>query len=208
MHSSRLVRPTPDEVREFEQYVAGRGAHLARLARLLAENTQAAEDLLQTTLVRTLSAWSRVRKADDVDAYVGRIMVNAHRTDLRRRPPELPTDHLPDRAVGDRTGEADLRQEIVVALRRLPPGQRIAVVLRYYADLSESQTAAMLDCSVGTVRSQTARGLQALRAVVSAAGDAGGRTTRHRAPRNSGSRREDPGETGRAVAGAGRHRRR
>ena len=173
MLQPRSLRLGPVEVREFEEYLAGRGPHLARLARLLAADRSAAEDLLQTALVRVLTSWDKVRRADDRDAYVGRIMVNAHRTALRRRRPEFAAGTVPDRLVPDRTDESDVRQVLVEALRLLPPGQRVTVVLRYYADLSETQVAAVLDCSVGTVRSQSARGLTALRSALAVVDGAG-----------------------------------
>lgn len=169
-------RPSPHELADFSEYVHARGAHLGRLARLLTQDRHDAEDLLQTALVRALASWGRARSSDDIDAYVGRILVNTYLSAVRRRPPEVPVDVVPQ--VAEARGGAwnpidvvDSRQALVVALRRLPPRQRVTVVLRHYADLSEVETAAILGCSVGTVRSQASRGLATLRAALTAAVD-------------------------------------
>lgn len=168
-------RPSPDELADFDAYVRVRGAHLGRLARLLTHDRDDAEDLLQTVLVRALASWRRVTSSDDVDAYMGRILVNTYLSDARRRPREVAVDAVPDVAEGSRRNQieqADHRQDLVAALRRLPPRQRVTVVLRHYADVSETEVAAILGCSVGTVRSQTSRGLATLRAAFAPAPDA------------------------------------
>jgi RNA polymerase sigma factor (sigma-70 family) len=114
------------------------------------------------------SAWSeQVRRwpSDDPDAYVRRIVVNANRDRFRKpRVSELLTDSLPTLEAS--AEQRDDRAVLVHALMKLSHGQRAAVVLRYWLDLSETQTAAVLGCSVGNVKSQTARGLAKLRASV------------------------------------------
>ena len=106
-----------------------------------------------------------MRRADDPDAYVRRIVVNANRSRFRKvRVSELLTDSLPELASAGQSGtEPDDRAALLAALMRLSPGQRAAVVLRYWLDMSEAETAAVLGCSVGNVKSQAARGLAKLR---------------------------------------------
>lgn len=149
--------------RDFEQYVRARGPGLARVARLLCDDADTAEDLLQTVLAKALVSWRRVGASGDIDAYLRRSLVNTRNSWWRRLRRERLTDRLPDRAEADSTSRSHEYHLLLDALRALPRGQRAAVVLRYYEDLSESQVAAILGCSIGTVRSQTGRGLRALR---------------------------------------------
>jgi RNA polymerase sigma-70 factor (sigma-E family) len=145
----------------FEQFVATRWGPLSRTAYLLTGHLHDAEDLLQNALARAATRWDRI---DDHEAYVRRILYTqavSHWRWRRRRPPELLTDELPHAA----TREADLETRLVLdaALRRLTPKQRAVLVLRYYEDRSESQTAQLLDVSIGTVKSQTRHALERLR---------------------------------------------
>jgi len=153
---------------EFRDFVAGSSAALMRTAYLLTGNRSDAEDLLQTALAKTYLAWPRIRERHAVDAYVRRTMVNT-RTSWRRRDRHLTSaghdEHLaalPDLG-RDRLADADLHEALWGALARLPRRQRAAVVLRYYEELSEAETAAALGVSVGTVKSTVARGLAKLR---------------------------------------------
>ncbi|MFJ3226711.1 SigE family RNA polymerase sigma factor [Streptomyces sp. NPDC086783] len=156
---------------EFQAFVVGRWPRLMRTAFLLTGEQHAAEDLVQTTLEQTYVAWRRVGSADDPDAYVRRVMVNAHARRHRRRLKEFlaPKDdegvarELPD--TGDRIAQADDRGALLTALAQLPPRQRQAVVLRYWEDLSESGTAEAMGCSVGAVKSNAAKGIAKLRAI-------------------------------------------
>lgn len=160
---------TQDELtRDFEEYVRARGPGLARVARLLCDDAHTAEDLLQTVLAKALVSWQRVRASGDIDAYLRRALVNTRNSWWRRLRREHSSDLLPDRVVADSTGRSQEYHLLLDALRTLPRGQRAAVVLRYYEDLSESQVADILGCSVGTVRSQTGRGLRALRLALGA----------------------------------------
>lgn len=152
---------------EFTEFMTGRWPSLVRLGYLLTGDLGLGEDLAQSALARAYAAWPRVRRAADPDAYVRKIMINLNRTWRRRRrvaeqltstPPELPAD-LADYWPGD----FDASGELIAALMELPAGQRAAVVLRYWMDLSEAQTAAWLGCSVGNVKSQAARALAKLR---------------------------------------------
>jgi len=149
---------------EFGDFMSARWPGLVRLGYGLTGDRQAAEDLAQTALARAYASWPRVRRADDQDAYVRRILLNANRTRFRsRRVAEQLTADLPDPGTPDPTGERDDRSALMAAMAALPAGQRAVVVLRYWLDLTEPQVAAALGCSVGNVKSQAARGLAKLR---------------------------------------------
>jgi RNA polymerase sigma-70 factor (sigma-E family) len=154
------------EAREdFRSYVAARSPALMRTAYALTGNRADAEDLLQTALAKTYLSWTRIREQEAVDGYVRRVMVNT-RTSWwrRRRVDEHPTGELPERAVGrDATADSDLHDALWTALADLPRRQRAMVVLRYYEDLSEAETAQVMGVSVGTVKSATSRALAKLR---------------------------------------------
>ncbi|MEU1009745.1 SigE family RNA polymerase sigma factor [Streptomyces sp. NPDC005890] len=156
---------------EFQSFVVGRWPRLVRTAFLLTGERHAAEDLVQSTLEQVYAAWRRVGAADDPEAYVRRVMINAHARRHRRRLREFlaPKDdsglvrEVAD--TGDRIAQADDRSALLKALAQLPPRQREAVVLRYWEDLTETQTAEAMGCSVGTVKSNAAKGIAKLRAV-------------------------------------------
>lgn len=153
----------------FREYVAARQAALLRSAKLLTGDWPAAEDLVQTALVRVWPRWARVTAdGTDPDAYVRRVMINTYLTWRRRRWwGERPTGSVPDRATGDDSlARVDLRDVLGRALRDLTPAQRAVVVLRFYEDQSVEQTAELLGCSTGTVKSQAAKALARLRSVV------------------------------------------
>ena len=149
----------------FGDFVATRSAALVRSAWLLTGNEATAQDLVQTALAKTWVRWSHVVDQDSPEAYVRKIMLSVFLTWNRRRwLGELAIGVVPDR--GDQHDEfarADLRGSLLVALRDLPRRQRAVVVLRYFDDLTEAQTAVVLGCSVGTVKSHNARALSALR---------------------------------------------
>ncbi len=150
---------------DFRDYVAARYSVLLRTAYLLVGDRADAEDLVQTALAKTYLAWDRIREREAVDAYVRRVMVNT-RTSWwrRRRVDETPTEHLPETTGGrDATADIDLHDALWAALARLPRRQRAAVVLRYYEDMSEAETAAVLGISVGTVKSTVSRALAKMR---------------------------------------------
>lgn len=156
---------------EFQSFVVGRWPRLMRTAFLLTGEQHAAEDLVQSTLEQVYVAWRRVGAADDPEAYVRRVMINAHARRHRRRLREFlaPKDDsglVRERAdTGDRIAQADDRGALLTALAQLPPRQRAAVVLRYWEDLTETQAAEAMGCSVGTVKSNTAKGIAKLRAI-------------------------------------------
>jgi RNA polymerase sigma-70 factor (sigma-E family) len=149
---------------DFTEFAASRWAGLVRLAYGLTGDRWIAEDIAQTALARAYASWWRVRRADDPDAYLRRILINTSNRRFRRhRVAEQPGDP-PDVAVA---GPADLvgeRAALLAALRDLPPRQRAVIVLRYWEDLTDTQIAAALGCSAGTVRSQASRALAKLRA--------------------------------------------
>jgi RNA polymerase sigma-70 factor (sigma-E family) len=148
----------------FEEFVAGRGQALQRFGYALTGDWALAEDLLQTALARAYPRWSRITR-DDPEAYVRKIMLNTWSSWWRRRwRGEVPSPQLPEAAGPDGYTAVDSRQVLRAALAALPPRQRAVVVLRYHQDLSEVQVAELLGISVGTVKSQAAKALAALRA--------------------------------------------
>jgi RNA polymerase sigma-70 factor (sigma-E family) len=154
--------PEPDGFRDF---VTGRSGSLLRFAWVLTGDWHAAEDLVQTALVRTWPRWSSIRRSDDPEVYVRRVIVNAHTSWLRRRSSsELPAAETGDRpATGDAYADVDAHECLRRALLRLPPRQRAVVALRFLDDLPEGRVAAILGCSVGTVKSQAAKAIAKLR---------------------------------------------
>ncbi|WP_354644660.1 SigE family RNA polymerase sigma factor [Kitasatospora camelliae] len=151
---------------EFRRFVDAVWPRLVRTAYLLAGDRHTAEDLAQQSLERAYVAWGRVAQADDPYAYVRRILVNEQARRHRRKAPERLVDAVPDRAEPagpERLDRLDDRASLLAALAQLPPRQRQSVVLRYWEDLSETQAAALMGCSVGTVKSQASKGLAKLR---------------------------------------------
>jgi RNA polymerase sigma-70 factor (sigma-E family) len=149
---------------DFRDYVAARGSALLRTATVLAGDYVEAEDLLQAALAKTYLAWDRINDRAAVDGYVRRAMVNTRISWWRRRKLEIyPTDQLPDLPVDDHTAESDLRDALGRALQRLPERQRLAVMMRYYEDMSETEIAEALGVTVGTVKSTVSRAVAKLR---------------------------------------------
>jgi RNA polymerase sigma-70 factor (sigma-E family) len=148
---------------ELREFVSARGAALSRAAYLMTGDHQAAEDLVQDTYVVLVRRWQKSGTVDP-EAYVRRILysrfVDGHR---RRRLVELPSALPPDTPSDDEAGSASDRLTLRAALVRLAPRQRAVLVLRFYEDLTEVQTAAALGVSVNTVKSQTRVALQRLR---------------------------------------------
>jgi RNA polymerase sigma-70 factor (sigma-E family) len=151
-----------DRFAELERFIQARGRDLLRQAVLLAGSREAGEDLLQDALVRLLRHWSKIE--GDPEGYVRRTLYNlaTDRWRRRKRRPEVVLAEPPERR--DDAGLAvDLRMQLVEALSLLPAQQRAVLVLRYFADASEAETAAVLGCSVGSVKSAASRGLARLR---------------------------------------------
>src|SRR6266851_6226414 len=157
---------------QFVAFVHARSAALLRLAVLLTGDRHDGEDLLQIALTKAYRSWWRLRRPELAEAYVRRILVTSV-TSWRRRGAarERASGLVPDRLVAGSDAEVADRIVLAQALRLLSPGQRVVLVLRFYEDLSERQTAELLGCSVGTVKSQTARGLAMLRRRIGQAGE-------------------------------------
>jgi len=146
---------------DFAEYAATRRPTLVRSAVLLGCTSDEAEDLVQVTLTKCFVHWRKVARAERPDAYVYRILVNALRDDRARRwHGETPTAVLPDTPVH----EADMTDGLAVrrALAALSKEHRDVLVLRFYSDLTERETARVLRIPAGTVKSRTARALAAL----------------------------------------------
>ena len=149
---------------EFREYMVSRWGGLVRFAYGLTGDRGHAEDLAQTALAKAYASWPRVRRAGDPDAYVRRILINANHGRFRKRRVHEKSGELAiEPAVADGTDAFDQREALVAALMELPPKQRAVVVLRYWDGLTETQAAAILGCSVGTVKSQASRALTKLR---------------------------------------------
>lgn len=162
----------------FEQFVEGSSSRMLTLAMLLTGHNRAdAEDLLQTVLERAFRRWRRICRGGDPSSYVRQMLVNASidRWRLLRHRPEQPIDS--DDSLPVAAGMSGPDQSAAIAdhdllwraLAQLPPGQRAVLVLRYYEDLTEAQTAALLGCSVGSVKTQASRALARLRSIVEVA---------------------------------------
>jgi RNA polymerase sigma-70 factor (sigma-E family) len=148
---------------EFTEFVLAQRPALVRMARLLTAGDEAfAEDLVQTTLTKLYLAWPRVRHAGNPVGYARTTLTHAFVDEQRRghRRNELLTEHGVDSAVDAEPGLAD---EVLTSLRGLAPRQRAVVVLRHWLDLDVAETARLLGCSTGTVKSQNAKALDHLR---------------------------------------------
>jgi RNA polymerase sigma-70 factor (sigma-E family) len=159
---------TRDE--QFRAYVLASRGHLVRTATFLASGDRhVAEDLVQTALMRLYVAWPRVRP-ETVDAYARKSLLNALIDDRRRAFSryERPQARVPEIAVTD-DAATDTETAVFRSLAALPPRMRAAVVLRHLCELSVAETADALNCSEGTVKSQTARGIAQLRVALTPA---------------------------------------
>ncbi len=156
---------------EFRRFVAARSASLQRTASLLVGDWAHAEDVLQTALTKTYLAWRRLGEIEAVEAYARRVLVTTATSWWRRRwHGERPTEVMPERAAPDRIEEGLERQVLWRHVQSLPARQRAVLVLRFYEDLTEAETARILGVTVGTVKSQSARALAALRSRLVEAG--------------------------------------
>jgi RNA polymerase sigma-70 factor (sigma-E family) len=149
-----------------------RGAALSRAAYLLTGDRSQAEELVQNALVKAAVRWRRLATGGDPEAYVRKIMVNDHiswwRRFARRELPQTSAGVVAAHDPADRTAQ---RLDLAAALAKLPARQRAVIVLRFYQDLSEADTAAALGCAVGTVKSQTSDALAKLRRLIPNATD-------------------------------------
>jgi RNA polymerase sigma-70 factor (sigma-E family) len=162
----------PDRDAEFTEYVSARAPWLRRVAFLLCGDWHRADDLVQTSITKLYAHWHRASRAENLDGYARRTLVNTYLAEqrsgwakwtiLRRHEPE--ESLLVD--ASDATADLDLSLDLRSALDRLPARQRATVVLRYYCDLSVDQTAQVMGCSAGNVKSQSSRGLATLRNIL------------------------------------------
>jgi RNA polymerase sigma-70 factor (sigma-E family) len=151
----------------FDDYVRRHGQALSRSAFLLTGDRQLAEDLVQTSLAKLLSRWGRVVATGDPTPYVRTVIVRTAIAWRRRRwHGEVPTSPLPEPSGSGPDLTEERRDLLRMALLQVPARQRAALVLRFYEDLSVADTARAMGCSAGTVKSQTAKGLARMRAVL------------------------------------------
>jgi RNA polymerase sigma-70 factor (sigma-E family) len=149
---------------EFRDFMRGRWPAMVRLAYGLTGDQGHAEDVAQAAFARAYASWSRVARTGDPDAYVRKIVINENLSRFRKR--RVAEDLVgavpegPGQAPADVPGDSEA---LLRALRKLGPRQRAVIVLRYWMDMSEAETAAALNCSVGTVKSQASRALATLR---------------------------------------------
>ena len=159
----------PDRDQEFGDYFEARLPRMRASAFLLCGDWHLAEDLVQTAFTKVYLAWHRLERREALDQYVATVLVRSFIDEKRRgwwrreratgEPPETPVP---------RADAPEERMAMWQVLSAVPPRQRAALVLRFWEDLSVQETAQVLACSVGTVKSQTARGLQTLRALLGA----------------------------------------
>jgi RNA polymerase sigma-70 factor (sigma-E family) len=153
---------------DFRAFVQGIAASLHRTAYLMCGDWHLADDLVQEALAKAYSHWRKVQGAENPSAYVRRILINESRRSWRRNRTMTahPDDRLADLAVDDMSNGVVNRAELLHALQSLSPRQRATVVLRFLEGLSERETAAVLGCGEGTVKSQTSRALIKLKSVL------------------------------------------
>jgi RNA polymerase sigma-70 factor (sigma-E family) len=173
---------------EFVKFAEAASPRLRRMAFLLCGDWHTAEDLAQTALAKVFVSWRKIRRQDAAHTYAARTLVNTYLAGKRlKRPGEILAGRLPERPAESPAPETQI--VVLDALAALPPGGRAVVVLRYWADLSVDQVAAVLGCSPGNVKSQSARALDKLRAVL---GDA---MTEPGAPGRGPEQRHETGDT-------------
>jgi RNA polymerase sigma-70 factor (sigma-E family) len=157
---------------EFAQFARERQRQLLRTAFLLCGDWHRAQDLTQSALLNLCRAWNKARRADQIDAYAHRVLVNAFLSEQRKLGRErtlrasLPPDPEAGFHGGALSGDTELRLTLLALLDQLPPKSRAVVVLRFWEDLSVEETARLLDCSAGTVKSQSSRALARLRVLL------------------------------------------
>lgn len=156
---------TAEREADFSAYVSARQRSLARFAYLLTGGAHDAEDLVQSVLAKVYAKWDRISSVESPDAYVRRMMVNEYNSWWRRQWRRRERTNSELIRIMDPPASPDVQRddELWAIVRSLAPQQRAAVVLRFYEDLSEAQTADILGVSVGTVKSHTSRAIRSLR---------------------------------------------
>ena len=153
---------------EFSRYAQSRWTRLVHFGLLLGCEVHDAEDMAQSTLLKCFAQWDKVSAAMDTDAYVYKMLINEWRSRGRRRwVGEILSGHLPDRKTEQLDSESIQRVDLIVALKKLSDEHRAVLLLRFYADLSETDTARILRVPAGTVKSRSARALERLRELLS-----------------------------------------
>jgi RNA polymerase sigma-70 factor (sigma-E family) len=161
----------PDRDAEFTDYVTARQAWLRRVAYLLCGDWHRADDLVQSAITKLYAHWHKAGRADNVDGYARRTLVNTYLAEQRSGWAKWTILHRfggggsaphpePNPTM---IGDLELGLDLKTALSQLPPRQRATVVLRFYCDMSVAQTAEAMGCSAGNVKSQSSRGLATLR---------------------------------------------
>jgi RNA polymerase sigma-70 factor (sigma-E family) len=150
---------------DFMEFAVASSGRLFRTACLLTADWHLAEDLVQETLAKMYRSWRRIDRAGAPVAYAHTVLVRTFLSQRRRRSSgERPVEQLPEAVQS--ADDAELRLTLLDGLRRIPAKERAVLVLRYWEDLSEVETAEILGCSVGTVKSLGSRGLAQLRSVL------------------------------------------
>ena len=156
-----------DWEREYADYAAGALPRLQPMAYVLCGDRHRAADLVQNTLVTLYVKWPKVRAVQSLDAYVRKILLRHFLIERRQPWARIRlTATVPDVVTGTGPPATEDRSLLVAALRRMPPRQRAVLVLRFLYDLPVEEVATLLDCSPGTVKSQTARGLATMRGLL------------------------------------------
>ncbi|WP_064741675.1 SigE family RNA polymerase sigma factor [Hamadaea tsunoensis] len=155
-----------DPQQDYVEYLSTRWPYLRRTAFLLCGDVHRAEDVLQDTAIRLYLKWDQVRAADNMNAYVHRVLVNMCVRQYRLAWSRVLVTHRTPEREAPSADSVEERDRVTRALAALGRRQRMAVVLRYFCDLSVSEAAVVLNCSEGTVKSQTARALATLRGLL------------------------------------------
>jgi RNA polymerase sigma-70 factor (sigma-E family) len=152
---------------DFRGFVAARSPALLRTAYLLTGDRGLAEDLLQSALAKAYRHWGRLSASGSPEAYVRKVLLNERRSWWRRAGNrQLVLGDVPERGGRDEPAAVDERDALWRALLKMPPRTRAVLVLRYWEDLSEADTAELLGCSTGTVKSLASRGLRRLQTLL------------------------------------------
>ncbi len=155
----------------FGEFVTARWAALVRTAFLITGDHGRAEDLVQSALEKVHTHWNRIQNKEAPEAYARRVMINlAISGSRRRRFRETSLEAAPDVQIQDGVQDLAERDELWKVLLQLPPRMRAVLVLRFFDDLSEAETARVLGCSLGSVKSQASRGLARMRELYAASG--------------------------------------
>ncbi|WP_340538236.1 SigE family RNA polymerase sigma factor [Nocardioides sp. GXZ039] len=162
------MRRPRDSRAEFVEFATARSAALHRAAYLMVGDVGLAQDLVQEALTKTYVAWPRLRDPANAEAYTRKAITTTAISWFRRKSwsHERTAAVLPEGSLGDHAGPVSERETLWTALQTLPVRQRTAIVLRYYEDLTEPQTAEAMGCAVGTVKSQVSAGIAKLRVLL------------------------------------------